>query len=96
MEFVRGAAYLYDGEITPGRESAAMLVTLDKYVYEEDLARAMAVKDRREADGGVYYTDDGDRGAYLASLQDSAFVLITTANRKDIETVVSRFAFALD
>ena len=96
VEFVRGAAYLYDGEITEGREGVAMLITLDKEVYEEDLAKAMADTNRKEADGGVYYTGDGDRGAYLVSLNDSAYVLITATNKKDIEAIAARFTLALD
>ena len=96
VEFVRGAVYLYDGEITEGREGVAMLITLDKEVYEEDLAKAMGDQNRKEADGGVYYTGDGDRGAYLASLNDSAYVLITATNKKDIEAIAARFTLALD
>ncbi len=95
VEFVRGAAYLYDGEITEGKEGVAMLITLDKDVYEEDMAKAMADTSHKEADGGVYYADEAGRGAYLVSLNDSAFVLIT-ANAKDIEAVVARFALSLD
>ena len=95
VEYVRGAAYLYDGEITEGKEGVAMLITLDKDVYEEDLAKAMADGNHKEADGGVFYTDEAGRGAYLVSLNDSAFVLIT-ANAKDIEAVVARFALSLD
>lgn len=95
VEFVRGAVYLYDGEITEGKEGVAMLVTLDKDVYEEDLAKAMANGSHKEADGGVYYTDEAGRGAYLVSLNDSTYILIT-ANKKDIEAVVARFALSLD
>ena len=95
VEFVRGAAYLYDGVIAQGKEGVAMLITLDKEVYEEDLAKAMADKDRKEADGGVYYTDETGRGAYLTSLNGSAYVLITSANRKDIEAVAARFTLTL-
>ena len=95
VEFVRGAVYLYDGEITAGKEGVAMLITLDKEVYDEDLAKAMADKNHKEADGGVYYTDDAGRGAFLSSLNDSAFILITAAE-KDIEASVARFALALD
>ena len=72
-----------------------MLVTLDKDVYEEDLAKAMANGSHKEADGGVYYTDEAGRGAYLVSLNDSTYILIT-ANKKDIEAVVARFALSLD
>ena len=96
VEFVRGAVYLYDGEITEGKEGVAMLITLDKEVYEEDLAEAMADQNHKEADGGVYYTGDGDRGAYLTSLNDSAYVLITATNKKDIEAIAARFTLALD
>ncbi len=95
VEFVRGAAYLYDGETTEVKEGVAMLITLDKDVYEEDMAKAMADTSHKEADGGVYYADEAGRGAYLVSLNDSAFVLIT-ANAKDIEAVVARFALSLD
>lgn len=96
VEFVRGAAYLYDGEITETNEGVAMLVSFDKDVYEEDLAKAMADGSHKEADGGVYYTDETGWGAYLASLDDSAFILITTANKKNIEAVAARFSLALD
>ena len=95
VEFVRGAAYLYDGEITEGKEGVAMLVTLDKDVYEDHMKAAMADENRKEATGGVYFDDDG-RGAYLASLEDAAYVLITAANKKDIETIAARFTLALD
>ena len=96
VEFARGAAYLYDGEITEGKESVAMLLTLDKDVYEDHLARATADKNQKEADGGIYYTDDGNRAAYLVSLNDSAYILITASNKKDIEAVVSRVRLTLD
>ena len=95
VEFVRGAVYLYDGEITEGKEGVAMLITLDKEVYEDHLANAMADGSHKEADGGVYYTDEAGRGAYLVSLNDSTYILIT-ANKKDIEAVVARFALSLD
>ena len=93
VEFVRGAAYLYDSEITEGNDGVAMLVTLSKEVYEEHLAEAMQDANHREADGGVYYTYYEGEGAYLASLNDSAYVLITA--KADIETIASRFSLAL-
>ena len=94
VEFVRGAVYLYDSEITETNDGVAMLVTLDKEVYEEDLAAAMADENHKEADGGVYYTYNGDEMGYLTSLNDSAYVLIT-ANKADIEAIVARFTLSL-
>ena len=94
VEFVRGAAYLYDSEITETNDGVAMLVTLDKEVYEEDLAEAMADENHREADGGVYYTYYEGEVGYLTSLNDSAYVLIT-ADKADIEAVVARFTLSL-
>ena len=94
VEFVRGAAYLYDREITETNDGVAMLVTLDKEVYEEDLETAMADENHKEADGGVYYTYNGDEMGYLTSLNDSAYVLIT-ANKADIEAIVARFSLSL-
>ena len=94
VEFVRGAVYLYDSEITETNDGVAMLVTLDKEVYEEDLEAAMADENHEEADGGVYYTHYEDEMGYLASLNDSAYVLIT-ANKADIEAIVARFTLSL-
>ena len=94
VEFVRGAVYLYDSEITETSKGVAMLVTLDKEVYEDDLAEAMADDNRKEADGGVYYTYYNDEAGYLTSLNDSAYVLIT-ANKADIEAIVARFTLSL-
>jgi len=94
VEFVRGAAYLYDREITETNDGVAMLVTLDKEVYEEDLEAAMADENHKEADGGVYYTYYEDEMGYLTSLNDSAYVLIT-ANKADIEAIVARFTLSL-
>lgn len=96
VEFARGAAYLYDGEITEGKESVVMLTTLDQEVYEDHLANAMADTNHKESDGGVYYTYSEYESAYLTALEDSAFVLITTQNKADIEAIVARFALALD
>ena len=58
-EFVRGAAYLYDGEVTEGKEGVAMLLTIDKDVYEEDFTKAMADGSHKEADGGVIIPTTG-------------------------------------
>ncbi len=95
VDFARGAVYLYDGENTEGKESVAMLITLDQEVYEENMAAAEADKDHKDADGGVYYTYDEDEGAYLTALNDSAYILIT-ANKADIESIVARFTLALE
>ena len=94
VEFVRGAVYLYDSEITETNDGVAMLVTLDKEGYEEDLEAAMADESHKEADGGVYYTYYEDEMGYLTSLNDSAYVLIT-ANKADIEAIVARFTLSL-
>ena len=59
VEFVRGAAYLYDGEATEGKEGVAMLLTIDKDVYEEDFTKAMADGSHKEADGGVIIPTTG-------------------------------------
>ena len=54
----------------------------------------MADENHKEADGGVYYTYNGDEMGYLTSLNDSAYVLIT-ANKADIEAIVARFTLSL-
>ena len=93
VEFARGAAYLYDSEITEGNDGVAMLITLDKDVYDEYLEMAMQDANHKEADGGVYFNYYEDERAYLASLNDSAYVLITT--KADIEAIAARFSLAL-
>ena len=95
VEFARGAVYLYDSEITEGKEAVAMLITLDQEVYEDHMATAEADQDSKEADGGVYYAYSENEGGYLASLDDSAYILIT-ADQGDIESIVARFAVALE
>ena len=95
VEFARGAAYLYDSEITEGKESTAMLIALDKDVYEEDMAEAMADKNHKEADGGVYYTGSGNKGSYLTSVNDTAYVLITAPDQASMEDIVARFTLTL-
>ena len=95
VEFTRGAAYLYDGEIREGKESAAMLITLDRDLYDERMAHAAEDGNRKEANGGVYYTRDGAK-TYLASVSGAAFVQITAYGKTDSEAVVARFSHALD
>ena len=95
-EFARGAAYLYDEPYEDDADGVGMLVTLEKGVYEEYLAEAADSGDRKEADGGVYYTDSEGRGIYLVSLDDKAFVMVTTDDKADIETAVSRLTLKLD
>lgn len=96
VEFARGAVYLYDGEITEDKESTAMLITLDKDVYEEDMDEAMADQNHKEVDGGVYYTGSGNEGSYLTSLNDSAYVLITAPDQASMEDIVARFTLTSD
>ena len=94
VEFVRGAAYFYDSEITDTNEGVAMLLTLDKEVYEEYLTEAMADDNRKETDEGVYFTSDGGESGYLTSVNDSAYVLITS-DKTDVEATVARVTLAL-
>ncbi len=75
VEFVRGAAYLYDRKITETNDGAAMLLTLDKEIYEEDLEAAMADENHKEADGGVYDTHCEDEMGELTSWNVSASAL---------------------
>ena len=96
VEFARGAGYLYDGEITEDKESTAMLITLDKDVYEEDMDEAMADQNHKEVDGCVYYTGSGNEGSYLTSLNDSAYVLITAPDQASMEDIVARFTLTSD
>ena len=91
VELVRGAAYLYDGEITKGKEAAAVLTTLHKDVYEDHLENAMADGNQKEADGGVYYTYYENEKGYLTALNDAVFVRIT-ADKENIEAVVARIS----
>lgn len=96
VEFARGAAYIYDTEITEGLESTAMLVTLDKQVYEEDMAEAAKAEDYTEADGGAYYTSESGEQNYLAAVDGKAYVLITANSEADIKDIVSRVDLAIE
>lgn len=96
VEFSRGAAYIYKGSVSESEESDAMLITLDPVVYSEYEAQAMADEGHKEADGGIYFQRDGHVGAYITSLSDTAYVLVTTKNEADIETVVSRLTMSLE
>ena len=96
VEFARGAVYLYDGEIAEGKEATAMLITLDKEVYEEYMAEAMTDENHKEVNGGIYYAGSEAESAYLTSLNDSVFIRIITDNEENIETIVSRFSISQD
>jgi hypothetical protein len=96
VEFARGAVYLYDGEITDDSECTAMLVTLDQELYEEYMADAGADDNHIEADDGVYFTYNENEKAYLASLDDAAFFLITASAEADMESIAARFIISLD
>ena len=97
IEYARGAAYIYDSEITEGKSCTGMLITLDKVTYEDWLKTADADENKREADNGIYFTsyEEGDEEGYLTSLDDKAYVLIT-ANKDLIESVVARFELSLE
>ena len=96
MEFARGAAYLYDGEITAGKDAVAILLTLDKDVYEDHLAAAMDDQNHKEASGGVFFAYDENTTAFLTALNDSAYVLIETKDKANAEAIVARFTLELD
>ncbi|WP_027869764.1 hypothetical protein [Eubacterium sp. AB3007] len=95
VEFARGAAYLYDGEIVEGKDSTAMLITLDKEVYDEYMEEAKAASDFKEGYNGVFYTGS-DEAVYLTSVDDSAFIRISANKDADIEAITSRFTLSLD
>ena len=90
VEFARGAAYLYDGAITEGKECVAMLVTLDKEVYDEDLAAAQAEGNAAEAGGGIVYPSY-EGWTCLARVEDAAYYLIQAYGDVDVEDICARF-----
>lgn len=95
VEFVRGAMYLYDTEIADGVDATAIGVTLDKDVYKEDLAEAIASKEHKEADGGIYYTRNDGEQCFICSVEDSAYFLLTTKN-ENIHDIWTRINLAID
>lgn len=94
-EFARGAAYLYDGEITEGKESVAIVSTVDKDVYEENLKKAQADEGKKEVEGGIFYTNESDEGVYLTAVSETTFVTITAKNKADIEAIAARVTLAM-
>lgn len=95
VEFARGAAYIYDKEITPDNPGIGMLITLDKQVYDEYMAEAELSVGRKEADGGVYYDRD-DGGVFIGAVDEYAYYMISTDKKEDIETVRNRCTVTLE
>ena len=89
VEFASGAVYLYDGEITEGREADAIGLTLEKEVYEEYLADAAKSDSCREVDGGVCYVSE-DTAYYALAVADSAYFLLDVPAGADGDAILSR------
>ena len=96
VEYARGAVYLYDGPAGVDVPSVAMLNSLDKNVYEEYIEQANADENKTEADGGIYFTLYEDEGAYITSVDDAAYFLITSTDADAIKDIVARFTLALE
>ncbi len=93
VEFAFGAFYLYDGEITEDSPAVAIGLTLDKEVYEEDLAEAKASDTYREVGDAVSYAADGTT-YYLYAVGDSAYFMLDVMDGADGDAIAARVDLA--
>lgn len=89
VEFASAALYLYDGEITEGREADAIGLTLEKEVYDEYIAEAENSESRREIENGVCYTSEGTT-YYVVAVGSSAYFLLDVPNGADGDAIYAR------
>ncbi len=91
VEFAYGAAYLYSKEIKDGIECDAMLVVLDKEVYDEYVAEANTAEGRREVNGAIVYKnpyEDGDN--YLFSPAEGFYYILVVDHGINGDDVYAR------
>ena len=92
VEFASGAVYLYDKEITPNTETAAMCITLEEEVYNEYLEKAKASDTYKETDDYIYYEDtEMNECIYLYKL-GKAYFLISVKDKENADNIISRFS----
>ena len=91
VEFARGAAYLYEGEILPDMECDARCVMLDKEVYEEYQSEAGAAESFREVEGGITWSRE-EEGEICYLFQDGkeGYFLLTVNADMDGDSVYAR------
>ena len=94
-EFVRGAVYLYDGEIVEGKAPVATGMTLEKDVYKDYMKGAKDKDNYTEIENGVSYTEDGSSYTCF-SVDDKAYFLITTEQIVDEGLAVDRIKVELE
>lgn len=92
-EFARGAIYLYDRENKDGVEAVVIAMTLDEEVFNGDLAAAESAADRKDVNGGVMYSADGEM-IWLCKVGDSAYFKICAENATatQMEKYIARFS----
>ena len=92
-EFARGAIYLYDQEIKDGVESVVIATTLDEEVFNDYLATAESAADRKDINGGVMYSADGEM-IWLCKVGDSAYfgIFAENATAAQMEKYIARFS----
>jgi D-alanyl-D-alanine carboxypeptidase len=94
VEFAHGAVYLYDGPNDVGKEAAAVGLTIDEEVYNEQLAIAETQDDYRADDGITAYTEPaGSKNYFFAPGENSYFMIAVSENaEEDADAIMSRIS----
>ncbi len=93
VDFATGAVYLYDQPDTKDAPPVSMAVSLEKDVYEDYLAEYDQAENKRELDGALAYTSDGEE-IYLVSVNDLACLMISvTMEGEAADAVFGRYFF---
>ena len=96
VEFAHGAAYLYDENVTPDLDAAAIALTLDKETFD-DYAKTAAESDSyREFARSFAYTDEEGWQNYFYSLGPDVYFMVSVAPEADGDAVSSRFSITTD
>jgi hypothetical protein len=88
-EFTRGAIYLCDRN---DADAVAIAMTLEKDTYDDYAAAAGSASDRKDINGGVMYSADGQY-IYICKVGDSAYfgIFADKATSAQMEKYIARF-----
>ena len=94
-DFARGAVYIYDQENKEGVESVAMVLTLDKDVYEDYVKDSKGDAEARQINGGTLFKTDGSV-VFIATAGDKAQYAIVseTLDKAGMEKLITRVEMA--
>ncbi len=91
VQFATGAVYLYEGVNDGEVDCTAMVVTLEKKVYDEYVTGYKDEESYKQSDGKITYIDpDTSETVFMVTTENDMYYKVTVAEGVDADAVLTR------